>query len=173
MTTRQNHLQTSIREMTKAQRGAAIRALTDAIGASDVFEQMGRAGEVVGVDDINNLLTLSDWPSADSTSMELAWLSAPLQGSSNPKFDGYSVFWSLTHDGFAVWTGRTPDRPTNEKACLRNHEVATAIAEAYGFFSRPRLDVTTGCQRLADVCVPYLLRCYGSWSYHLPCLGSY
>ena len=116
--------------------------MAGAIGASDVFEQMGRAGGVVSKDEVNSLLTLSDWPSADSTPMELAWLSAPLQGSGDPNLDGYSVFWSLTHDGFAVWVGRTPSRPTNRKACLCNHEVASATAEAYGFFlsSKARRD---------------------------------
>jgi len=160
MTTRQNHLQTSIHEMTKAQREAAIRAFADAIGASDVLEQMGRTGEVVGVDDINSLLALSNWPSAESTPMELAWLSAPLQSSGDPEIDGYSVFWSLTHDGFAVWTGRTPDRPTNEEACLRNHEVATAIAETYGFFLSPeaRRDhrVSEVRRRLRTISAPLL-----------------
>ena len=124
--------------MTKTQCGVVIRALADAIGVSDVFEQMGQTGKVVSLDEVNSLLTLSDWPSADSTPVELAWLSIPLQGSRDPKLDGYSIFWSLTQDGFAVWIGRTPDRPASEKACLSNDEVATAIAETYGFFLSPQ-----------------------------------
>lgn len=132
------HRQTSIREMTKVQRGVVIRALADAIGVSDVFEQMGQTGRVFDIDEVNSLLTLSNWPSANSTPMELAWLSVPLQGSGNPQFDGYSIFWSLTQDGFAVWIGCTPDRPTSEETCLSNDEVATAVAEAYGFFLSPQ-----------------------------------
>ena len=132
------HRQTSIREMTKVQRRAVIRALADGIGVSNVFEQMGRTGKVVGIGEINSLLTLSDWPSADSTPMELAWLSIPVPDSKDLTFDGYSIFWSLTHNGFAVWIGRTPDRPTSEKTCLSNDEVATAVAEAYGFFLSPQ-----------------------------------
>ena len=132
------HHQTSIREMTKAQRGVVIRALADAIGVSDVFEQMGQTGRVSDIDEVNSLLTLSNWPSANSTATELAWLSVSLPSSRDLTFDGYSIFWSLTHNGFAVWIGRTPDRPASEKACLSNDEVATAVAEAYGFFLSPQ-----------------------------------
>ena len=157
------HRQTSICEMTKAQRGAVIQALADAIGVSNVFEQMGRKGEVVGIDEINSLLILSDWPSADSTPMELAWLSIPLPDSKDLTFNGYSIFWSLTHNGFAVWIGRTPDRPASEKTCLSNDEVANAVAEAYGFFLSPqarrdhRMLETRRCLRTAFTPLLWLL----------------
>ena len=105
------HRQTSICEMTKVQRGAVIRAWADAIGASEAFEQMGRVGKVTSVDEINSLLALSDWPSADSTPMELAWLSIPVPDSKGNYIESYTRRIIETpapmHRGFiAYWPHR-------------------------------------------------------------------
>ena len=120
--------------MTVEERNYVIRTLTDAIGASHDFERLGRRQHVADLETVKDLLALGEWPPTDSTPIELAWLSKPLQ---NPEFTGlrgYSVFWSLTDDGFAVWVSRTPHKPTAKSQFIINDEVLDGIATTFGFF---------------------------------------
>ena len=157
----QQHREISIRELTSVEREAVIRALTTAIGAEDAFERMVHAHGVIDAETVNVLLSLPDWPPPDSSPIELAWLSAPIQGPETSRIARYSVFRSLTHDGFAVWICRTPHKPTNEDAYLRNDEVAVAVAETYGFFfsseDRHRHNVAKAKRHLRTVLVPLLI----------------
>ena len=134
MTGRQQHGDISIRDLTPVELRSAIRALASAIGVVDALEQTARARKIVDTESVNALLSPSKWPSPDSRLLELAWLSAPVQIHDNSRIAGYSVFRSLTGDGFVIWVGRAPHRPSNKSAYLRDGEVAVAVAETYGIF---------------------------------------
>ena len=134
MIRRQQHRDIPIRELTPVELGGVIRGLARAVGAADAFEQTARARKIVDAESLNVSLSLSEWPLHDSELLELAWLSAPVQVHDSSRIAGYSVFRSLTRDGFVIWVGRAPHRPTSEDAYLRDSEVAVAVAETYGIF---------------------------------------
>ena len=158
---KQKRTDISIRELTRVELGVVIRAMASAIGTSDAFERMGHTGDIIDTDAFNVLLSVSEWPAPDSTPIELAWSSAPLLCGENPRIAGYSVFWSLTYNGFAVWIGQTADKPTDETACFRDHEVAAAVAETYGFFfshkARRRHNAARTRRCLRTVLTPFLV----------------
>ena len=137
MTGRQQPRDISIRELTTVELGSVIRGLANAIGADDAFERTARAHKIVDAESVHALLSLSDWPSPDSKLLEVAWLSAPIPVHDSSRIAGYSVFRSLTRDGFVIWVGRAPHRPTSEDAYLHDSEVAVAVAETYGIFLSP------------------------------------
>ena len=132
-TTHDRH-ESSIRELESNSRNAVIRVFATAIGASSTFAEAGVSGAVLDLETFSELLALREWPSAETTTIELAYLSQPIPGDEVRELDGYSVFWATSDDGFEMWIGRTPLRPLDERAYLRNVELWTAIVEAYGFY---------------------------------------
>ena len=126
--------ETSIRELDPNVRSMVIRVFATAIGASSAFAKAGVSGGVLDLETFSELLALREWPSPETTTIELAYLSQPIPGDEVRELDGYSVFWATCDVGFQMWIGRTPLRPLDEKAYLRNEELLTAIVEAYGFY---------------------------------------
>ena len=132
-TTHDRH-ESSIRELDPNARNAVIRVFATAIGASSTFAKAGVSGAVLDAETFWELLALREWPSAETTTIELAYLSQPIPGDEVRELDGYSVFWATSDDGFEMWIGRAPLRPLDERAYLRNAELFAAIVEAYGFY---------------------------------------
>lgn len=124
----------SIRELDPTTRSAVIRVFAEAIGAASTLAEAGVAGEVVSLEAFRELLGLREWPSAEATMIELAYLSRPIPGDEVGELDGYSVFWATRDDGYEVWIGRSAVRPSDRKAYLRNKELLVAVVEAYGFY---------------------------------------
>ena len=124
----------SIRDLNQNELDHVIYNLMNAIGASTSFEKAGRAGAIMGSEVVKANLSLPQWPPPESTPTELAWLSEPLGNSHHGRLREYSVFWTLTADGFQVWIGRTPDNPSSGSAYLTNEEVVEAVAKTYGFY---------------------------------------
>ena len=133
MDTTDDRHELSIRELDSNSRNAVIRVFATAIGASSAFAEGGVSGAVLDLETFSELLALREWPSAETTTIELAYLSQPIPGDEVRELDGYSVFWATSDDGFEMWIGRAPLRPLDERAYLRNAELLTAIVEAYGF----------------------------------------
>jgi len=134
MDTARDRQESSIRELNPDALNAVIRVFATAIGASDAFEQAGVSGSVLDIETFSELLALREWPSAKTTTIELAYLSQPILGDEVRELDGYSVFWATSDDGFELWIGRTPRRPLDERGYLRNGELVDAIVKAYGFY---------------------------------------
>ena len=126
--------ESSIRELDRNARNAVIRVFATAIGASGTFAKAGVSGEVVDPETFSELLALREWPSSETTTIELAYLSQPIPGDEVRELDGYSVFWATCDDGFEMWISRSARRPSDESAYLRNAELVAAIVEAYGFY---------------------------------------
>ena len=124
----------SISELDSNSRNEVIRVFATAIGVSSTFAEAGVSGAVVDPETFSELLALSEWPSAETTPIELAYFSQPIPGDVVRELDGYSVFWATSDDGFEMWIGRGPLRPLDGRAYLRNAEFLTAIVEAYGFY---------------------------------------
>ncbi len=134
MDTTHDRDESSIRELDPNARNAVIRVFATAIGASNAFAKAGVSGSVLDPETFTELLALREWPSAKTTTIELAYLSQPIPSDVARELDGYSVFWATSGDGFEAWIGRTPRRPLDERAYLRNGELLAAIVEAYGFY---------------------------------------
>ena len=124
----------AISELDSNSRNEVIRVFATAIGVSSTFAEAGVSGAVVDTETFLELLALREWPSAETTPIELAYLSQPIPGDEVRELDGYSVFWATSDDGFEMWIGRAPLRPLDERAYLRNAELLAAIVEAYGFY---------------------------------------
>ena len=126
--------ETSIHDLDQNARNAVIHIFATAIGASSAFAKAGVSGEVLDTETLAELLALRKWPSAETTAIELAWLSQPITSDEVQELDGYSVFWATADDGFQIWIGRTPFRPPDWSAYLRNADLLLAIVETYGFY---------------------------------------
>ena len=72
--------ESSIRELDRNARNAVIRVFATAIGASGTFAKAGVSGEVVDPETFSELLALREWPSPETTTIELAYLSQPIPG---------------------------------------------------------------------------------------------
>ena len=154
-------LNKSMRGLNQNELDCVINRLVDAVGASTSFEKAGRAGAIMESEVVKAKLSLPQWPPPESTPTELAWLSEPLGNSPHGRLRGYSVFWQLTDEGFQVWIGRTPDKPSSGSAYLRNEEVVEAVAKTYGFYlsraQRRGNRLTILRQRASRAVLPFVL----------------
>ena len=124
----------SIRDINERELDHVIKKLMDAIGATGSLEKAGRTGSVMESEVVKAKLALTQWPAPQTTATELAWISEPLGNSTYSRLYGYSVFWSQMDDGFQVWIGRTPHKPSSDSEYLRNEEILEAIAQTYSFY---------------------------------------
>ena len=72
MDTPHDRHQTSIRELDPSARNAVIRVFAAAIGASNAFAKAGTSGAVLAPETLAELLALHEWPSSETTTIELA-----------------------------------------------------------------------------------------------------
>ena len=124
----------AVRDLSRDERDFVIRKLMDAIGASTSLNMIGGSASIMEPAEMVSLLSLSKWPLANATPIELAWLSRPLENGAFPALKGYSVFWCLAETGYEVWIGRSIYKPSSSTAYIRNEELLAAIYEAYGVY---------------------------------------
>ncbi len=151
----------SIRDLNQNELDHVINKLVDAIGASTSLEKAGRTGSIMESEVVQAKLSLPQWPPPQSTPIELAWFSEPLGTSPHGTLNGHSVFWALTDDGFQVWIGRTPYKPSSASAYLQNEEVVEAIAKTFGFYLSGALrrdnKLTILRRRVRRAMIPFIL----------------
>lgn len=128
----------TIRDLSRAERDLVIRTFAHAIGAASALEKARASKSVMAPEDFVALLSLTEWPPTETTAIELAWLSKPIPEGECQELNGYSVFWASADDGFQIWIGRTPFRPSDKYAYLRNDEIMLAIIETYRVYLSPK-----------------------------------
>lgn len=132
------HRGRTIRDLSRAERDLVIRTFAHAIGAASDWEKARASRAIVTPEDFVTQLSLKEWLSTETTAIELAWLSEPIPESEHQELNGYSVFWASEGNGFQIWIGRTPFRPSDKSAYLRNEEVLQAIIETYWIYITPQ-----------------------------------
>ena len=126
----------TFKELTKVEKQSVITAFAEAVDINSRLRDMGDSKEWTGYSTVLQALNVPNWPDSNSSPIEFAWCSAPLDQSKCPRLKTYSVFWARSFNDTAnrieLWIGRSPNRPLRESDFLSDAYLVSEIIEAYG-----------------------------------------